>query len=233
MKVPTNKPDIAITDLDELGAIGGSVIIGFQCTSRDEDAALRIYQTIDKVFELLIRVICEERISTPSIRPGYDRIVELLSAPLVDDPNYWIRQLPVGKVFSETGSRVIAPHVYEIVGYDQKTGQRVRKSGRNKGTEPSKLTLDLHPGRPVRITSGVDNNCKGRVDCHYSNADGGHIEVTVQVLRKFRDEDGRVKRRFGETNRVLGIWQIVSAMEGKLSILPIVNDIIEIDGDDA
>ena len=202
---------------------GGSVIIGFQRTSHDHEAALRIYCSIERVFDLLVNVLvdmCSNRDTSSTFIPDEaiaTRVIDIFSRPIIDDKQLWSRQLqPVGKEFPDTGSKVKAMNVYEIMGYDPRTGKK-------QSNISTMTTLDLRPGKRVKITTGVEEGCFGVVDGD-SSGTTGNVSITWTVPVRSKDpKTGKTKKTMGTVTRSLGAWNIVSAMEGKLPILPVLN----------
>ena len=67
----------------------------------------------------------------------------------------------------------------------------------------------------------MEEGCIGVVDS--ANA-AGNISITWQVPVRSKDpKTGKTKKVNGTATRIFGLWNIVSAMEGKLSVLPFVN----------
>jgi NAD-dependent SIR2 family protein deacetylase len=212
----TSHPHQTMT-LQDLGAFGGSVIVGFQCTSHDHEAALRIYHSIDTVFEALIKVLLEE---TPSTNPSKPRIQEIFSQPFQDDIKYWQRQVVIGKVFA-TASRIHSPTMFEFIGYHPKTGKRTN-------VETDRVLLDLSARQTLILTCGIEKGCQGVVQ---GNPDAeGHIkilwtvpEIGAAAAASKKDKKASKSIPMREVTRVLGIWNIISALEGQLPILPCLN----------
>lgn len=217
----------SLWNMDELAEIGGTVIIGFQCTRLDEYASLRIYSTIDKVFDALsIELIsCMEQ-------QGKNELVELFSAPYVDNP-FALREflnIP-GRIFPQ--GRIIQEDVYELNCYDSETGQRhhlhdlIEKDEghqRHKKSRLSSFHLDLRKNSQIEILIGIDRGCTATV---VGKDEFGHYHLDCEVMCRYTNRStGRSYRAMGHTERVMGIWMIIAALEGKLPSMTIKNPVL-------
>jgi hypothetical protein len=138
----------------DLGRFGGSVIIGFQCTSHDHEAALRIYHSIDRVFEALITVFVHE---LPITHPLQPLIHSIFSQPFLDD---------------RTGSRINSSTMFELIGYHPRTGKRTN-------VETDRVLLDLSARQSLILTCGVEKGYHGIVQ---GDPDGeGNIKILWMV----------------------------------------------------
>lgn len=218
--------------------MGGSVIAGFQETSMDDIAALRIYAPVDEVFRLLREALIallveQQRNGEVSLYPQLLPVLQ--PAMQADDPLLWMKRLrdyeAQGKYLA--GSRVLEDHRYQLAGYNPQTGAKFISenfTGRSTKNSMSRkdnisfvmspVVLDLRVGKNVRITVGDDINIVGRV---LEILPTGDYNIRWHAKRHFRYKDGT--KGFDEriSHRRLGLWMIVGALEGKLSVLPIVN----------
>lgn len=215
--------------LQSLAALGGSVIVGFQCTPLDDKAALRLYASVDDVFVAVAEEIV--RVAGPQSALG-----RAFSAAYAYDPNVWNAHVAdTTRAFAY--GRIIEPNVFELHNYNPVTGERLltdltgdtgdtasaavvatRSSASSaRARVQDAMVLDLRPGSKIRITIGLDKDARGVV----LGQDGeGHYRISLRCLCRVR---GQRERELMETTRRLGLWQIVSALEGKLPVLPLVN----------
>lgn len=214
-------------NIEHLAALGGTVIVGFQCTRLDDIAALRIYSSIEKVFEALAQEFL--RLLNPS-SPQH----ALFAAPYVDDLDLWVDQLTPGK--SYPNGRIIQPDVYELWGYREETGELiVDRAAKNSNKQESVVNtsnkrkktcieLDLRVGRRIKLVCGkYDKGCIGEV---IGKNDVGNYLIRVYCMRRYRLPNGRSERRMGYADRIFGLWHIVAALEGKLLQFPLFNEVL-------
>jgi NAD-dependent SIR2 family protein deacetylase len=123
----------------------GSIIIGYQCTRLDEYASLRIYSTIDKVFEALMEVLGV---------PSGEVIGKVFSLP-----NHIQQLLQQGTINEElTHGRVVGDDIFEIYGYHPKTGHRQSKEKALSTTETSSNSVSTRSSGILSFLTGSNNN---------------------------------------------------------------------------
>lgn len=188
--------------------LGGSVIIGIQCTRLDSVAALRIYANIDKVMGML----AEEMQLTSDKRLEY---------------GVHVRDLM--RRSQECSGR---DDIYCIKGYDSASGQLVRHRNRNckssgKSDQECYTILNLTENSKVRLVHGPRAGAIGIIQ---GKTKGGHYDVLFQVPAPRRENSAtsNEEQRVGQLQSMpwrtrIGLWMIVAALEGNLPILPIVN----------
>ena len=213
-------------NMEALATLGGTVIVSFQCTRMDKHACLRIYSSIEKVFEALAQEFL--RLLEPA-SPQH----ALFAAPYVDDLNLWVDQLSPDKTYPN--GRVIMPDVYELWGYREETGELIQERAAAKASKSSVATtqnkrkrtcieLDLRVGRRVVLVCGkYDKGCIGEV---IGKNDVGNYIIRVQCMRRYRTANGRSERRMGYADRIFGLWHIVAALEGKLQQFALFNEVL-------
>lgn len=208
-------PELFESDLNKLAEIGGSVIIGYQCTQLDHLASLRIYSTIDKVFQALFRELEEVvRISNPTL-------LSLFTEPLTYQPLALFNLISTTTEYSK-GS-ITESNVFHLNAYDGESGLLYSNQRRTRSSEKAalgNLVLDLRVGSRVKFLIGIDKDSTATV---IGRDSFGNYLMDCEVLCRYRRSDGSSYRAMGVTTRTYGLWNLLSALEGKLSLVPFVN----------
>ncbi len=213
-------PETYDANMEKLAEFGGSVIAGFQATRMDNLAGLRIYSSIEKVFEALALEFL--RLFAPT-SPQH----ALFAAPYVDNLNLWTDQLVPGKEYP--GGRILQPDVYELWCYREEDGTLITDRGAKDASTTSRsnkrkrtcINLDLRVGMQIVLVCGkYDKGCTGTV---VGKNDVGNYLIEVHCMRKFRNANGKTERRMGRVERIFGLWHLVAALEGKLQQFPLFN----------
>jgi NAD-dependent SIR2 family protein deacetylase len=192
---------------EQFSSCGGSVIIGYQCTQLDESASLRIYSTIDKVFQALSAKLVELTISNRALH-------QLFSEPFRDNPLALLEHMAGRQEY--TCGRIVADNVYELTAYDPTSGGKIDTSR----AEQRPMILDLRKGSRLRFMIGIDKDCFATVT---GRDEIGNYQMDCEVNCRYRKADGTCYRAMGHSVRVYGLWNVLSALEGKLSLVPFTN----------
>jgi len=188
-------------------ALGGSVIVGFQCTRLDHVASLRIYSTIDKVFTALMAEM--------GIEPAR-KMFSLTKALMMTE--------------SLTNGHIAGDDIFDIFGYNARTGECITNNVETRSKTQRSFILDLREGARVVIASGPHKGAIGEV---ITKTRQGDYRIRFQVSiasssssksdnKSSMTEEGLKKMTSAPWNTVLGAWWVLGALTGEVPYLPVV-----------
>jgi len=216
--------DRVVTTCAQKGAFGlttGAVIINLQRTQHDNLASLRIYAKIDDVMKLLadefslwespsLRRFAKQEIYT---LPASLRTKATKSGQVFKLPYHPITGKYLG-MMKKTKSTNIKNDIVEEEIHDDKFSQ-----AECKVLPKESLTLDLRPGKTVKLTAGMYKDDIGEVIGVNSRGD-----YVIRFLHKNKkSKKGKLLRKGIYFQRRLGSWWIEAATKGQIPLLPIVN----------